>query len=297
MNSARQQLRSVDGIMRVIPEMTGEQFVRWSNLLALRTGMQISEDRKSFITTAIGLRMQELGVGCFDEYYDRLVNASDKLIEWSTLVDRITIHETRFFRHPHSMDVIRDYVNSKPVGEKNGAVDIQAWSVGCATGEEAYTLAMTIDRALLQRGDDSFYGVTATDISQPAIQHGREAVYSKFRIGKCIEQSLLEDYFEEQDKEHYRVREHLARRVCFARMNLQDIRPGSVGKMDIIYCQNVLIYFDRESRQQIAGQLMQHLLPGGLLILGSGELLNFEHSEAEKLRDENTLAYRKLSQE
>lgn len=293
MNSARQQLRSVDGIMRVIPEMTEEQFVRWSRLLALRTGMQITRDRKSFMTTAIGLRMQELGIECFDEYYDRLMNAADKLIEWSTLVDRITIHETRFFRHPHSMNVIRDYVFSKQANEKTGAVDIQAWSVGCATGEEAYTLAMTIDRALLQRGDDSFFGVTATDISQPAIQHGREAVYSKFRIGKCVEPDLLEDYFEEQDREHYKVREHLARRVCFARMNLQDVRPGSVGKMDIIYCQNVLIYFDREARLKIAEMLMHHLVPGGLLILGSGELLNFEHPEAEKLRDENTLAYRK----
>jgi chemotaxis protein methyltransferase CheR/type IV pilus assembly protein PilK len=280
--------------MHTVREMTDEQFSQWTELLTARTGMVLTEERRSFLTTSIGLRMNEIGCETYDDYLARLLQGEDRMLEWSILVDRITIHETRFFRHPAAIDLVRQYVLERPLDPDGKPLSIQAWSVGCSTGEEAYSLAIAIDQSLRQREGDAYFGITATDISQPSLLHGRDGIYSLFRLGKDIDDQMLSDYFEIVDEQHLQVKESLRKRVCFARLNLQDISHSVMGKLDVIYCQNVLIYFDRDARQQLIDRLIQHLQPGGLLILGSGEIHNLESSQVEKVRSDNTLAYRRV---
>jgi len=275
-----------------LPDMDDRQFQQWNKLLELRTGSSLPYERKSFLVTNVGLRMKEIGCASYDEYIGMLEGLQG-VQEWNILVDRITVHETRFFRHPLSLDLVEEYVNNKPLDSRTGNVSVQAWSVACSTGEEAYSLAIVIDQAFKKRGDNSYFGITATDISPASLTTGRKGIYTERRV-KELDAELRESYFIKTSKNSYQVEDYLRKRICFARMNVLDIDKEPVGKMDIIYCQNLLIYFDRSSRHEIVKNMARHLLPGGLLILGSGELLNLDCPELEKINNSRVLAYHRV---
>jgi type IV pilus assembly protein PilK len=291
--AARQQVQeTASGIIPVVPEMDGQQFDQWVKLLEQRTGMVLPRERKSFLVTSLGLRMREIGCASYQEYFEKLNSGASSLVEWSTLVDRLTVHETRFFRHPASTDLVHEKVLSLQPDLDTGVVSVQAWSAGCSTGEEAYTLAMVIDQALQARRGAAYMGITATDISQPALMVGRKGIYPGRRV-KGIDPKLLQEYFEPLDRDRYQVCERLRKRICFARMNIVDSKQGPLGQMDIIYCQNLLIYFDRERRETIVNNMAEHLRPGGLLILGAGEFVGWKHPSMEKISCSRTLAYQR----
>jgi len=279
-----------------LPELDEAQFQRWAELLRVRTGMRVPPERKSFLATGLGLRMREIGCECLDEYFERLTSGSGAMVEWSTLVDRLTVHETRFFRHPDSMDLVDRQVRGKAPDPDTGTVRFEAWSAGCATGEEAYTLAMVIDRALAPRRQDgarAYFGVIATDISQPALRAAREGVYHVRRL-KDVPEEVRQSYFEPIDDQHARVCESIRRRVCFACSNVLDAGHEPFGALDLIYCQNLLIYFERSRRAEIVEAMVTHLRPGGLLVLGSGELMGWSDSRMELVPHPQTCAYRRL---
>jgi chemotaxis protein methyltransferase CheR/type IV pilus assembly protein PilK len=275
-----------------LPEMDDVQFNQWINMLEERTGTRLPLERKSFLVTNLGIRMREIGCQSYQDYFDMLSGVQG-LKEWSTLVDRLTVHETRFFRHPASLDMVSEYVANK-LQNTNGKVSIQSWSVACSTGEEAYSLAMVIDQAIRKVNTPSYFGVLATDISSASVELGRSGVYSERRL-KDIDPSLRQQYFTPLSGNKFQVIGQLQKKVCFARKNVLDMKDEPNGNMDIIYCQNLLIYFDRPARNDIVKNMVRHLLPGGLLILGSGELLNLAHDELEKINHPRVLAYRRAN--
>jgi len=280
------------GHFDVLPEMDEKQFQKWTRFLESRTGTSLPPERKSFLVTNLGLRMREIGCNSFEEYF-RLLEGVKGLQEWNILVDRVTVHETRFFRHPPSLEIVEEYVANKSTDADTGNVSVQVWSVACSTGEEAYTLAMTVDQALKARGDSSYFGITATDISPASLKTARAATYSE-RDCRYIESGLLSEYFNATDDGSHQADDYLRKRICFARKNVLDIGNEPVGRMDIIYCQNLLIYFDRDSRTEIVTNMVKHLLPGGLLVLGSGEMLMLDHPELKKISHTRVLAYRRM---
>ncbi len=280
--------------IELIPDMTDAQFVQWVELLESRIGMVLPPERRSFLTTNLGLRMREIGVPGYDEYYDLLTGTQDGVREWQILVDRVTVHETRFYRHPSSLQLIDEYIRNKPVAPASGRVNIEIWSTACATGEEAYTLAMCADQALSAREESGYFSVVATDISQSSLRDGRSAIYGKRRMSD-LPPEQVESYFESLGNGQYQVIDSLRRRVCFSCVNIMDMDRTPMGGMDIIYCQNLLIYFDRPRREKIVNRLVEYLLPGGLLILGSGEIISWQNSKVRKLSDSHTLAYQRLS--
>jgi len=276
-----------------LPDMDDKQFQQWVKLLEERTGTTLPPERKSFLVTNLGLRMREISCQTYQDYFNLISGGMPGLKEWNTLVDRLTVHETRFFRHPISLELVDEYVSTKPVDGVTGNISVQAWSVACSTGEEAYTLAMVIDQAFKKRGAPGYFGITATDISPASLLTGRKGIYTERRM-KDLDPALRNEYFVPMEKGKFQVGDYLQKRICFARMNVLDIVNEPVGKMDIIYCQNLLIYFDRSSRTEIVKNMVRHLLPGGLIILGSGELLNLDHCELEKINNPRVLAYRRV---
>merc|ERR1712000_306532 len=145
------------------------QFARWQNLLEERTGMCITPQRRSFLQTSLGLRMQEVGCSSYQEYYERVRNGPAGAIEWSTLVDRLTVQETRFFRDPDAFAFVEQYVQKKAREDDTGTIEF--WSVGCSSGEEVYSLAMVGERWLKPAGKR--YAVTGTDISTIVLRKAR----------------------------------------------------------------------------------------------------------------------------
>lgn len=280
-------------VVKRLPQMNREQFKQWAALLKDRTGMRFPDNRISFLVTNLGMRMRYLGISDYQAYYDYVQNGREAMIEWDKLVHYLTVHETRFLRNENVLAMISDHYLPEMLGknEATGSTTIDVWSVGCSTGEEPYSIAMAIDDFMVQRGGDYYLGVTASDISRDALAVGRKGIYSRKQI-KEIEPDWLDRYFTITDDNKFQVQDALRKRVCFNHLNILDVGKMPIGKMNIITCQNLLIYFDKEQRIEIANTLVEHLLPGGLLILGVGELLQWDNPSVERYPHENTLAFK-----
>ncbi|MBI1423528.1 MAG: protein-glutamate O-methyltransferase CheR [Gammaproteobacteria bacterium] len=275
------------------PAMDDAQFQQWVALLESRTGITLPATRKTFLVTNLHTRMRELGMTDYQRYYEMVTAGARGQIEWEILVDRLTVHETRFYRDMHALDLIREnYLTPLLEQSADKTYTVNAWSVGCATGEEPYTLAMMMEQ-LFEHHPNLYYGIVASDISRASLKTGSEAVYHKRRV-KNVPPGIAGRYLETVDAEHVRVKESLRHKVCFTHANLLNLESQPVGAMDIILCQNVLIYFRHEIRDRILLQLVTKLKPNGLLVLGAGEVLSWSHPELEIVKHESTLAYRRL---
>lgn len=274
-----------------VPNMDDSEFLRWVDLLERRTGVVVPPGRKAFLVTGVRSRMRETGHASFASYFEDLLAGARGAIEWATLVDRLTVHQTHFFRHPPSLDLIaKEWLPQYLRTFDNGA--IHAWSVGCSTGEEAYTLAMVLDEALARLSGKLYFGITATDISTAALAVGRGAQYPLPKLEE-IPAPYRGAYCEVLGEDTFSMRDTLQKRVGFVQFNLMDVARAPLKRLDLIYCQNVLIYFARERRAGLLDALAGLLKPGGLLVLGPGEILGFGNSSLTRLGGPQTLAFRR----
>ena len=271
--------------------MSDAEYALWIKLLEERTGITLPEQRKSFLLSKLSIRMQELGITDYKHYFAYVTHGKAGRVEWETLVDRLTVHETRFFRDTKTLSFIKDnYLEKQNFNVEN--TNIHIWSVGCATGEEPYSLMMFIDKYLEDHDKDCYLSVTASDISHDALAIGKKALYHHNRFTN-VPAEYIEKYVQPAKKDHYLVNDSLRKRICFNRLNLVSMDSNKVGMMDIIICQNVLIYFKRETRVEILNQLTSHLEPGGFLILGAGEIIGWQHPELKSVKYEGVLAFQR----
>ena len=279
--------------IRNTPVMEQEEFELWQALLEERTGMTLSQERKSFLETSLSIRMRELGLSDYRVYYEQLVGGTteSKAMEWSVLVDRLTVQETSFFRHESSYALVEEYVQNFIASEPEGA-SLDVWSVGCSTGEEPYSLAMMISEQFAASGTSDYYGITATDISMPTLSKARSGRYAARKVER-VDPYLRDKYFAKLSEREYEVNQSIRERICFARLNVLDLARAPMENMDIIFCQNMLIYFRRWRKKQIVTRLAERLAPGGLLVLGIGEVTDWAHPAVERVKYPDTLAFRR----
>ncbi len=274
--------------------MDDDQFRLWAQLLEQRMGIALPQSRRSFLVTSLGPRMHELGIVDYQSFYDYITAGRQGTFEWECLVDRLTVHETWFFRNEDTLRLLREVYLPPRLAQTGEALRLDVWSVGCATGEEPYSLAMVLDQALLASNRDYYLGVTATDVSLPSLSIGRRAVYPRAKL-KHVPAALLMRYFTPMDEQHFQINARLRQRVCFTRLNVIDADYGPVGLMDVIVCQNLLIYFRREQRITALNRMVEHLRPGGMLILGAGEIRGWAHAALEPVVGDDTLAFRRIA--
>lgn len=270
-------------------DLDDQQFANWTRLLERRLGLFIAPERRSFLASGIRARMRETGCDSSQEYYEQLTEGNGQAREWTLLTDRLTVHETCFFRHESSMRLVREEVIPEAYTQGRSFL---AWSVGCSTGEEAYSLAMLIDANVRGGPGECHFGVTGTDISLPSLKHARDGIYLKRRL-KDIPEGYQQAYCRPVSESRFQVSDELRRRVCFSQLNLRDLGAAPLRKVNLIYCQNLLIYYDREQREQIVDGLADFLRPSGVMIVGPGELLDWQHPKMERVRYNDTLAYRR----
>lgn len=266
------------------------QFERWVRLLEARTGVIVPPERKPFLETGLRRRMREIGLTRFDAYYEQLHEGIRGAVEWASLVDHLTVHETHFFRHQPSIDLISQQWLPDWLARAAPDASLHALSVGCATGEEAYTLALMLDVEMARTEPVRRFGITATDVSQAALSVARAAQYPVQRLAE-IPRAYRDGVEMREDGDHFRIKEALHRRVGFACVNLLHASRAPLRKLDIIYCQNVLIYFARERRAEMLDALADLLQPGGLLVLGPGEAPGWDHSRMRRVGGPQTLAF------
>ncbi len=281
-----------------LPEMNSEEFKRWQTLLEERTGVWLSENRKSFLMTNLAQRMRERGYESYSSYFESLSSGVSSAVEWTYLVDLLTVHETRFFRDNASMDLVRNHVQKliQKAAKKSSKepLNAQVWSVGCSTGEEVYSLAMLLNELetspLARQNRHFYFGLTGVDISFPALAQAREGVYHQRKLIN-VAPHLLEKYFDRLPDDYFQVKPQLRHRTCFVQANVRELESAPKQLYDVVYCQNVLIYFQHQRREQIVEQFVQRLAPGGLLVLGPGELNHISHPLIEKVSTKHCQAY------
>jgi len=151
--------------LRTLPTLSEDQFLQWGKLLEERTGIQLVFQQKAWLESQMSSRMRDHGDENYDSYFQFIAQETiEAKVEWSRLIDRIAVKETSFFRHRESIEYVRNYLQQK-INNKalNNSFDI--WSMGCATGEEAYSLAMVVNDCFELAAINPYYGITAMDIS------------------------------------------------------------------------------------------------------------------------------------
>jgi chemotaxis protein methyltransferase CheR len=272
--------------------MTDEEFPLLRDLIYNYSGLFFAEENRYLLERRLSSRLAHHQLSTFQDYYYYLKYDAGREQELSDIMDLLTTNETYFFRESFQLKAFTDEIIPELTKRKakNGDKTIRIWSAGCSTGEEPYTIAML----LVEKPELAGWKIeiVGTDISQRVLHHARKGVYgnSSFRVA---EPHYKNSYFQDLDG-GYRVGDRIREFVTFSRLNLYDSsRFLFLGKMDIIFCRNVIIYFDLPAKKRVIEHFYSTLNPGGFLLLGHSEsLMNI--TTAFKLRHfKNDMVYEK----
>lgn len=275
--------------LQAAPELTDQQFDQWSKLLEERAGICLSDGQRVFLQTQVAMRMRELGQSDYTQYYNRVVDGVTGMMEWATLIDRLVVKETSFFRHRPSIDFVQQYLQNQINNQKlNGTFDV--WSVGCSSGEEPYTLAMVINETFEFARLEPYFGIIASDISRAALDIAKAGIYPQRKVD-MVEKPFRQRYFNPVEKNRYKISAELTDKVCFNKSNVLNINEFPSLKLNVIFCQNLLIYFRKDLRHEIMDALVNRLKPGGVLVCGLGEVVSWKNEHVKRITADGVQAY------
>ncbi len=237
------------------------------------SGIKMPPTKMTMLEGRLRRRLRATGISSFDDYCDYLFKHDGLEQEKVFLIDAVTTNKTDFFREPNHFNYLRDHALPKLAARDLRRFRI--WSSACSTGAEPYTIAMVLDDFT---GDNPQrdYAILATDLSTDVLQTARRGIYSADMVAP-VPQELRERYVMTPLDAHRReVRIHPALRskVGFARLNLMDPNYGVGDPMHIIFCRNVLIYFDKPTQHRVLSRLIDCLGPGGYLFIGHSETVS-----------------------
>jgi chemotaxis protein methyltransferase CheR len=271
-------------------EMTDEEYRLLRNLVYDECGIWLKDEKKSFLMNRALRRMNALNVASYYRYFKLLTDRKDKEHELLTFLDTLTINETSFFRNKPQMDVFADIVLPEIISRKRAQKDmtLKIWSAGCSTGQEPYTVAMIIRDTVM---DLKNWKVTilASDLSLTALEAAERGVYSAEKM-EGIEQRLVNWSFSKVAG-GYKVSEELKKMVVFDYHNLMN--ENGAKDFDVIFCRNVLIYFDAPTQKRVIDRFYRSLLPSGYLFLGHSETLQGINDDFAFIHHNKGTAYRK----
>ena len=249
--------------------MTDENFAVIAKVAYQYTGIKLPNEKRQMIYSRIARRIRVLGLEGFDQYCLLIVDRQHE--EFNEFVNAITTNLTSFFREIHHFEYLESTLF--PLFRKDkGKRKLRIWSAGCSTGEEPYSIAITMLQSFgLSSGWD--LKILATDLDSNVVTTGRNGVYDDDRVSG-IDPELVEKWFKPSpDGSQYKVVQQAKKLIQFNRLNLLDSWPMK-NKFDIIFCRNVVIYFDKPTQKKLFDRYADKLTDGGYLIIGHSESLN-----------------------
>lgn len=282
----------------MIPEMEPQEFILWQSMLERRTGLWLPETRKAFLVTSLNRHMREKGIKRYRDFYELLDSGQVSSLDWARLVDSLTVHETCFYRDLDSLNLVTSFCRNRISQgfrlNPTKVQDIQLWSVGCSTGEETYTLAIEMEKLsanlTTNQKDLMYYGVTGIDVSYPSLAVAREGIYSN-KNSDFLPSTSFNNFFDQLVDNHIRVKDDIRKRTCFMQANILELDKEPKQLFDVIYCQSVMIYFRQERKAAIIKDFEERLKPGGILMLGHGEVTSVDNENLTRVDNKHCLAF------
>lgn len=258
-------------------KMSDKEFLELSAIVNTETGIKMPPAKKSMLLSRLLKRLRILELSTFAEYIEYLKTPKGQSEELYIFIDSVTTNKTDFLREPKHFDIltkkiIPDLANRLGAGFKR---KFRIWSAPCSTGEEPYTMAMYLNEfASMHKGFT--FSILATDISTKVLKKAALAIYDHERI-EVLDANMRRKYLlrgKGQYDDSVRIIPALRSQVYFKRVNFMDEQYDSEGPVDVIFCRNVLIYFERSIQEEVINRLCNCLVPGGYLFTGHSENLN-----------------------
>ena len=254
-------------------KMTKDDFSRVSHYIYNELGIKMPPEKQVMLQSRLLKRLSELKFNSFKEYLDFVFSKASKDHELIKMIDLVTTNKTDFFREPGHFEFLSDKVLPGLI-ESRKKRKIKIWSAGCSSGEEPYTLAMVLMN-FLQDYPAAEFEILGTDLSMRILEKAYYGVYALDRVA-TLPLSIKQKYFlknKNPGDKTVRVIKELRSKVTFQRMNLMDGSYPVDFDFDIIFCRNVIIYFDRETQESVINKILNHLKPNGYFFIGHSESL------------------------
>ncbi|MBI5632654.1 MAG: protein-glutamate O-methyltransferase CheR [Nitrospirae bacterium] len=259
------------------PRLTDRDFQILSEFIHDSCGIKMSGPKRSMLEMRLKKRLLQLNISSFAEYCKFVLGSNEGAKEIIHMIDAITTNKTDFFReanHFHYLceQALPELIDSSGAGIRRA---LHVWSAGCSTGEEPYTLAMVLNE-FAEHHPHLTFNILATDICTKVLEKARQAVYDKARI-ETIPDSMKKKYLlraKDANKGIVRIIPSLRANVTYRRLNFMDKDFGLKEKMDVIFCRNVIIYFERSTQEKLLRHFCDYLAPEGYIFVGHSETLH-----------------------
>lgn len=262
------------GFAHSLARLSDRDFARLSRFIYEQCGIRMPEAKKTMLEGRLQKRLRVLGLRCFADYIEYLFNPAEHNQELVQMIDLVTTNKTDFFREPDHFDYLQKQV-LPAWWDQYGTRQFMVWSAGCSTGQEPYTLAMVLHEFAASRPGFDFQ-ILATDISTRVLEQARKAVYPEELLAPVPKVLKTKYLLRSKDRQSGLVRivPQLRAKVRFRRLNFLDSDFGLREPLDIIFCRNVIIYFDRATQVRLLQRFYGHMRAGAHIFMGHSETLN-----------------------
>ena len=257
--------------------LSDKEFQLFRDIIFRETGISMSEKKRNLIVARLSKRLRALGLGSFSEYYHYLSESPHAGDEIINLINRVTTNKTDFFREKHHFDHLMNEIFPSIIeaSRKGRERRLRIWSAGCSSGEEPYSIGMTVCEAFKdERGWD--LKILATDLDTEILTKASRGVYASQQVAP-VPLPYLSKYMV-RCSEGYEAGPQIKGMIAFRKLNLMDQTFPMKKPFDIIFCRNVMIYFNEETKQELAKKYHHHLKDGGYMFVGHSEsLMTMKH--------------------
>lgn len=280
--------------LRKSVRISDDEFIQLRDFIYDKSGIYVDVKRKYLFESRFSKRLNELGLSSFSDYIKFLKYDMKKTEELPKLFELVTTNETSFYRDLKQLEAFRDNVLKEKLDEqrKKGKLELHLWSAGCSSGEEPYTLSILLHEVLRQEVSRWNISITAVDLSGAMIQRAQKGVYGEYAF-KTTPEAIRTRYFT-KDPGGWKIKPEVMKLVKFQQMNLNDtLSLKRIQRSQIVFCRNVIIYFDEAMKRKVVGSFYDNLMPGGYLMLGHSETLHKISQTFKPIYHPGTIAYKK----
>lgn len=255
-------------------ELSNDDFTKLSEFIYSNYGIKMPPAKRTMLQARLQSRLRANNLSSFKDYCNFVFSGNNKDSEIVHMIDVVSTNKTDFFREPSHFDFLKSVLLPEYV-RKNSGNQLKIWSSACSSGEEAYTIAMVVSE-FSETNKKIDYSILGTDISTKVLEKAAKAIYQEDKIAPIPFQLKTKYLLRNKNIEvnDFRIVPELRNKTRFQRLNLMDTNYNVPKDFDIIFCRNVLIYFDRETQEKVINKLCSHLKPGGYFFLGHSETLS-----------------------